>query len=224
MKKICEKNDRATSVRVYVYDFSKEPRDFSEESFFMRCEKRKKEIVGATDMREKARKFYAWELLDFALKENGVDTEKTIFTKSANGKWGCEKLCFSIAHTGKTAAVAVSEAETGLDIERIDRRVKKGLWNRIATEEEKERFFSPTDEETLVLWTKKESVFKKRGDRIFCPEKINTLEENVKTSVLSELNLIVSVAGEGNFSTEIRIAEKKNGKFCKGGKVFPSVM
>ncbi len=186
--------------------------------------------MSVSDFEERARKFYGWELLAFAFGEFGADINKADLRKNENGKWeyfggGCAdgdcnckgkdgKIYFSISHTETVVAVAIAELPVGADIEKTTRTVKEGLFDRITTEEEKRAFSSsPTSEDVLRLWTAKESVFKRDGGRIFRPQEINSLAENVKTTVLSEYGLIVSVACEGNFGTEINIVESKDGRF-----------
>lgn len=198
--------------------------------------------MSVSDASERARKFYGWELLAFAFGEFGVDINKADLRKNENGKWeyfggGCDfgrsgdfcggdfadgdcndkdgKIYFSISHTGTVVAVAIAELPVGADIEKTTRTVKEGLFDRIATEEEKKAFVSPTREDVLRLWTAKESVFKRDGGRVFRLQEINSLAENVKTTVFSEYGLIVSVACEQEFVTEINIVESKDGRFVE---------
>ena len=135
----------------------------------------------------------------------------------ADGDCNCKgkdgKIYFSISHTGTVVAVAIAKLPVGADIEKTTRTVKEGLFDRIATDEEKKAFASPTREDVLRLWTAKESVFKRDGGRVFRPQEINSLAENVKTTVFSEYGLIVSVACEQEFVTEINIVESKDGRF-----------
>lgn len=243
LKRQGRKSDRATSVKVFIYDFSDEPCGEIDVSS-VACEERKREILSARDFSERARKFYGWELLAFAFGEFGADINKADLRKNENGKWeyfggGCDcgrrgvrggsggcadndcegkgkdgKIYFSISHTESVVAVAIAELPVGADIEKTNRTIKEGLFDRIATEEEKTAFSSsPTREDVLRLWTAKESVFKREGGKIFRPQKTNSLAGNVKTTVLREYGLIVSVACEGNFGTEINIVEKKDGRF-----------
>ncbi len=214
MRKAVESKNRVHRVAVYIYDFSDEPKELPRvPSFF--CEERRREIEATSDATEKARKFYSWELLLYALKASGVDAEKTVFAKNAYGKWGCADAYFSISHTAERAAVAVCEQRVGLDVELFRRQVPKGLFDKIANVREKEVYRAYSEQDVLRLWTAKESMFKECGGRVFYPERQDTLSGRAKTFLLNDVGLILSVSSKGEFAVDIKIVEKKNGTFCE---------
>ena len=89
--------------------------------------------------------------------------------RTENGKPYINKdIYFNISHTSGTVAVAVSEYETGIDIEKL-RTPPLSAINSFCTEREKDYILSPkTPEETqkrfFTLWTLKESYLKCTGE------------------------------------------------------------
>ena len=69
----------------------------------------------------------------------------------------------SVSHSGHFAAVAVSDEEVGLDIERVA-RVSKSVVERVTTRSEQSQMKSTRD--FFRLWTAKEAVLKITGDGI----------------------------------------------------------
>lgn len=194
-----EKDNKLSSIAVYIYDFSvqsvKDGNIFGNIDFSdILCKKRREEIENIGDLKEKCRKYYSWKLLQFALAKRGMDIKKQNFFRNKNGKWFANDVCFSISHTQNIVAVAVADCEVGIDIEKSDRTVDKALFDKIACEEEKEAFFSPAIKDILTLWTKKEAIFKRNGEEIFIAKDINTLAENVQTIVTEDKELIISVS------------------------------
>lgn len=132
---------------------------------------RQKEISSAKNEKVRAEKFFVWKLLGFALKESlNTDIKDLDFKKEPDGKWVCDKCCFSLSHTKGFAAVAVSDKPVGVDIEnfadfksRTDPETLKKLSLRANI---------PIDtgetgyEDFLAGWTKKESIFKCFGEKI----------------------------------------------------------
>lgn len=119
-------------------------------------------------------------LLAHALRECfGVDAGAMNFTENENGKPHISErpdIHFNITHTGGLCAVALSDAEVGIDAERSVSLSKRRLDNLV-----KSGYFSeseitafglrghPTDELTRSfyrLWTAKESVVKCSGEGI----------------------------------------------------------
>ena len=82
---------------------------------------------------------------------------------------------FSLSHTNRFAAAAVSDSPCGVDLEEFARAGNfLRLTRKVLTEEERARFPAPTAEEFLRLWTAKESIFKCRGSGAFSPRSIET--------------------------------------------------
>lgn len=117
-----------------------------------------------------------WTLLETAMRHAfGISPSEVDFEKKENGKWECDRFCFSLSHSGKYAAVAVSDVPVGVDIEEISAFEKKYPPHR--RERIKNKILSPnesSDEPLISLWTKKESVYKCLGTDGFSPKDIDT--------------------------------------------------
>ncbi len=75
---------------------------------------------------------------------------------------------FSLSHSASLAAVLVSQAPCGVDIERIDDCIAKRLASRCLHPNERDRDF-------FECWTKKECLVKRDGLGLFAhPERIDT--------------------------------------------------
>lgn len=151
----------------------------------------------------RAAKYAAWQLLAFAGHRSlGVDMERLTFRKARSGQWTCGGMYFSLSHTDTTAAVAVSNAPVGVDLEAPDdmgRRFPEGvrkLADRCMTDAEKS-LYPPTDTGFLVCWTRKEAVFKRAGKGAFRPRRIETAGADVRTfRIPGRMQLILSVCGQ----------------------------
>jgi phosphopantetheinyl transferase len=129
---------------------------------------RQEEIEECNDKTLKLEKFYAWKLLEIAVKEHiGLDFNKINFEKSSNGKWFCDRFCFSISHSAGVVAVCVSEREVGVDCQEI-KPVKAGIESKILTAREKELLSTlegaEREEFLLSAWCKKECLLKHSGE------------------------------------------------------------
>ena len=143
---------------------------------------REEEIKNSPNLKVKKERYFAWKLLEFALKNSFDKKAKDItFTKNEFGKWTTKDCFFSISHSSGAVAVALSKAEVGVDIELL-KEVKKGAIEKTLTKEE-EVFLSTLKEEEkqyslIEIWSKKESYFKMANLPTFCPSTINTLQLN----------------------------------------------
>ena len=102
---------------------------------------------------------------------------------------------FSISHCKEGIAVAVSEHETGIDIESRTRRISDGLAERVMNEQEQHHIATHPDPQTafIELWTKKEAVLKLRGTGIIDDMRdVLTGNEHIETHVYD--TYIVSIA------------------------------
>lgn len=161
------------------------------------------EIFSIRNDRLKREKYYVWKLLEAAVESLGINFCHLNFTKNENGKWTCDKLCFSLSHADGAVAVAVSEMNVGIDIEKVGDRAQRVAKKVFSADE----LASCTDDEALCttrLWTQKESVFKTLGLRVFSPQNIVIAEHSVETRDI-EINgqkYVVSVAGAGAENAE----------------------
>ncbi len=90
----------------------------------------------------------------------GVDADKICFKLSPYGK-PCAKnlpVHFSVSHSGDYAVCAVSENETGIDIEKI-RSIHPRVHEKFCTEAEAE-YIGAEENGVFKIWTLKEAYFK----------------------------------------------------------------
>ena len=78
-------------------------------------------------------------------------------------------LCFSISHTPDAAAVGISDAPIGVDVEAANRHISDSVLRRICTEEEFARYKDAPIQNKITLWTLKESYGKYHGTGIALP-------------------------------------------------------
>lgn len=148
---------------------------------------REREIASTRNPRAKKEKYYVWRLLEYALRESlGTTLEQAELCKAANGKWLSPRLFLSLSHAQDAVAVAISDAPVGVDIEgyrtpRTDRLAARVLSERELADFEKA---PKRDEFLLQKWTAKEAIFKKGGDGVFSPAKIETGDADTVSDVL----------------------------------------
>ncbi len=125
----------------------------------------------------------AWILLGFALKDKQNIKDLNI-KRDENGKWVCDDVYFSLSHSGNGVAVAVSDMPIGVDIERIFR---KNQPVSVLNEREKSIYLPQSDKDRAFaeIWTKKESIFKKNGKRIFLPKKTDSASEETLSKFIN---------------------------------------
>jgi len=148
-----------------------------------------------------------WETLRYAADRSlRLRMEEMHFRLEKSGKWTCREMWFSLAHTDGWAAVAVSNGEVGVDLESVDRFLRRQgsdpgrlekLAGKVCTRRERAEETSAAPGGLLVLWTQKEAIFKREGGRSFRPDRIETEKAQVTTCrVEGETPLVLSVCGE----------------------------
>ena len=81
---------------------------------------RGEEIASCRSASLKAAKFTDWKLLGEALRRSlGVDISDVRFRKTSQGRWCADGFDFSLSHTGRAVAVAVSNGPGGIDAESV---------------------------------------------------------------------------------------------------------
>lgn len=137
----------------------------------------------------------AYGVLRKAIKEI-VDTDDDFshIYKNSNGKPVSTKYNFSISHSKEIVAIALSDANIGIDIEKINtaKNINKLSSTILHTEEIIPRNYN----EFYKLWTKKEAIFKLYGEKIFIPKNINTKKEKTKTFFIEDYCLSVATNAE----------------------------
>jgi phosphopantetheinyl transferase len=93
------------------------------------------------------------------LRENGCGSlPQVAFTPAGKPCFPGEKLYFSLAHSGNTAAAVLSDAPCGVDIELVRKNVDPRLVKRCLSENELAAGCDFFD-----IWTKKECIAKLEG-------------------------------------------------------------
>ena len=146
---------------------------------------RKEEIESCGSEKVRQEKYYAWKLLEKAVQQSfGKNLNQFKFSKK-NSKWICDGCEFSISHSDNLVAIVVSRNPVGIDIESIDlERFKKFPKEKILTEEELKINTSEDENFLNSIWTAKESIFKKYGEKNFNPAKVNTINEKYITKTI----------------------------------------
>ena len=166
-----------TALHVYIKQFP-----FKVKSKKIYQKERRKEIKSCKNKDVRAEKFYAWKLLEVALKESfEKDIKKCNITK-VNGKPTSNEFEISISHSNDIVVVAVAKKPVGVDVEVIDNdRFAKFPLERILSSEEMNQKTNCSVDEINRFWTAKEAIFKKTGVGGFNPAHVNTLNEKYKT-------------------------------------------
>lgn len=199
-------NKKLRGVRVYVTTVhSDTPLDLNR----ITSEKRKAEIEKIKNPQVKAEKFFAWLLLEHAVKSS-FDYKLSFLNprKTADGKWVADRIFFSISHSDGIIAVAVSDKPVGVDIQREVVPRAKNFAKKVLNERELselEKLSGKDKSKRLIeLWSKKEALFKLDGDGLFSPKLIDT--KSSVSSVLmkeAEKSAVLSVASRDYASFEL---------------------
>ncbi|MBR2023445.1 MAG: 4'-phosphopantetheinyl transferase superfamily protein [Clostridia bacterium] len=131
-------------------------------------------ILQATNPQLMRQRYYVWLLLEYALQQSlGKGLSELHIQKSPHGKWESPFAHFSLAHSHKALAVAVSDTPVGVDIQK--QIEKTTVANCALTDSEWTRFLSAQNPSELLteLWTKKESLFKTTDKLRFSPKEIH---------------------------------------------------
>lgn len=127
-------------------------------------------------------KIYSWLLINYALqkelKEDSV--EQKYFELVNDSFWKYKNYYFTISHSGKYVAIAISLHKIGIDLELFDReKFKRSIWNRIVGSN-KNMDYSPLS--CLILWIKKEAFFKQTSQNyVLKPNK----EQSKKITIIN---------------------------------------
>ncbi len=158
------------------------------------------EINRVKSIKAKREKYQAWKLLEYAVGQ--IFNEEFVnfkFAKNPNGKWICDKFCFSISHTTGMVAVAVSDVPVGVDIEE-KKPLRSGIEGKILTERELTSLIGMDGGERecsiLRMWCAKEAIFKSQDREALLPKATETADFSVRTEELShgEKRYILAIA------------------------------
>lgn len=164
---------------------------------------RQRMIDGCADTLGKQQHYCVWQLLDYALKQHcGKGVDELSFAVDGNGKWSCNGgVNFSLSHSGRVVAVALSSSPVGVDVEAVDgMRFNARLARRILTDGERTLYDNAPQQQQVRLlaefWTKKESIFKRDGGKAFAPVATDTTGQNVACKLLEfgKKEMVLAVA------------------------------
>lgn len=148
-----------------------------EKYYSMMSEERKHAVDRLRNRNDKIRSVLGEATARQAIAERfNVPENKVIFGRTEKGKPFCVNfdICFGVSHSKEYVAVAVSDHNVGIDIEKI-RQVEPRITKIACDERDKEFVFgdSPRDEfdndskrRFFMLWTAKEAYFKFCGTGI----------------------------------------------------------
>ncbi len=159
-------------------------------------------------------RYAVWRLLEHAVKRSfSLPLEELSFRENG-GKWSCDKLFFSLSHTRRAVAAAVSSSPCGVDIESMERftrrysepRLLQKFQNRLCSDDEKLTLASPRD--LIELWTKKECIYKCYGTEDYFTRKISTSTyKSMTKSVHIPEEYVISLCGDALSDAQIYIVE-----------------
>lgn len=148
---------------------------------------REEEVVTCSHAGVRLQKRFVWQLLAFAMRRSlHLELSETDLHRTSDGKWVCSDCRFSLSHSQRYAAVAVSRAPVGVDIEDFSRpRFTQALYDKIACPDERASVGeTPSQQAVAALWTAKESAFKCGDAKCFLPHRLNTTSLPVYTAAL----------------------------------------
>lgn len=127
-------------------------------------------ILKISHVQGRREKVAAYVLLVEMMREEGWLAQLPIFHYDENGKprlANYPHLHFNISHCKKAVAVALHDAEVGIDVE-CRRAVSQALMERVCCPEELSLICSSSDTELefIRLWTRKEALLKCMGQGI----------------------------------------------------------
>lgn len=181
--------DKGGITIVYL---GKVPREFGVES--VGYAPRDEQIAYDTQPRKGLRQ-YAWIALTRAIAEfvQVVGCDEPLPSLLQSGKWVAANCYLSLSHTDGYVAAAVSDLPVGVDIERTNRRLAKGLYERIVCGNEKALYTAPDNTQLLQLWTAKEAVFKQTDNNDgLTISQIDTTTHKVQTTATEEFVLSIA--------------------------------
>lgn len=163
---------------------------------------RREEICGLKSERAQEQKTVGEAIVRLAARARGVP-EGTI-VRGERGKPSFAELpalCFNLSHSGEVVAAAFSDRPVGIDVERVLPRD----FQTVAA-----RCFSPAEQKKIAgseaplqefyrLWTRRESIVKRRGEGLGGIRSVKVSGERVRSFALSEGELIPYGAGEPQY-------------------------
>lgn len=131
-------------------------------------------------------------------EEYNIPKSEIIFSVSDRGKPYCKShphIYFSLSHSGNFVALAISDKEVGIDIEKL-RPAKDNLINRVCSQNEIDAISNSENPHIKFteIWTKKEAYLKALGTGIDRElTSIDTTDKNLNFTTEVTDEFIVSV-------------------------------
>ncbi len=186
-------------MRYYITEISSFSEEKQKEFFtFLDKEKKGEYLSAANENRKKSILLSQGFAKEKIAEDYCLDKKDIVFSVTPFGKPYCKshgEIYFSLSHSGDFLALAISDKDVGIDIEKI-RGAKENLVNRVCCKNEKDRIFSSDnpDVEFTKIWTRKEAYLKALGTGIDRElSSIDTTDEKLKFTTEINENFIVSV-------------------------------
>ena len=151
----------------------------------------------------KRQKYFAWKLLEYALNNAyGLTMEECAPYKNDLGKWCSRKCEFSISHSKRAIAVAISDKPVGIDVEWLCLRHSDRLFEKVITKEEKLYFDTLSESDKIHFfineWTKREAAYKlaPSADNSILTIDVQSVNFFTDSKVIAGDNYIYSIATE----------------------------
>lgn len=115
--------------------------------------------------------YAVWNLLYQVLLRNGIVPGKVSFTSTGKPYFVENHVFFSLSHTASVCAVSVADAPTGIDVERVDRKIPEKVLRKVFSSEEYEKYKAAP----MIGWCRKEAASKISGRGIIADSGISTV-------------------------------------------------
>lgn len=162
--------EKHIETKLYIAKISELKNENAYESAYASVDaERQKKVDSYKFLQSKLQSLAAGVLLNRALEDAGLDVSKIQFEQNAYGKPYIQGLdiYFNLSHSGDYAICAISNAEVGCDIEKIDRDEEKIAKRFFCDEEYRDIISKKSEEERKTIfyryWTLKESFMKATG-------------------------------------------------------------
>ncbi len=130
--------------------------------------------------------YAAWNLLYRVLIENGIALGTVSFTPAGKPYFVEKHVFFSISHTTSVCAVSIADVPTGIDVERVDRKISEKAMRKVFSSEEYQEY----KDDPIAGWCRKEAACKISGRGMIADSGISTISSNIEFQ-----NILVNVGG-----------------------------
>ena len=186
-------------MKYYIEKFDSFSEEKREEFFSFLDKEKKREYLSASNENRKLSILISQGFAKEKISEEyNIPKENIIFSVTDRGKPFCKShphIYFSLSHSSNFVALAISDKDIGIDIEKL-RSAKAELVNRVCSSNEIDTIFSNEnpDIKFTEIWTKKEAYLKALGTGI--DRELSSIDTtDKKLNFVTEINneFIVSV-------------------------------